>query len=79
MKVRNMKIASVGSAFPKYYYPQPVLSAALKKYWDGRLHNSDVVDRMHAHAEIDGPRELTRTAKYSSIHYPAGSGIYRLG
>ena len=42
------------AAFPKYYYPQPVLSAALKKYWDGRLHNSDVVDRMHAHAEIDG-------------------------
>ena len=49
-----MKIASVGSAFPKHYYPQKFLSAALKKYWDGRLNNSDVVDRMHAHAEIDG-------------------------
>lgn len=49
-----MKIASVGSAFPKHYYPQAVLSAALKKYWDGRLNNPDVVDRMHAHAEIDG-------------------------
>lgn len=49
-----MKIASVGSAFPKHYYPQPVLSAALRKYWGGRLNNPDVVDRMHAHAEIDG-------------------------
>jgi alkylresorcinol/alkylpyrone synthase len=49
-----MKIASVGSAFPKHYYPQPVLAAALKKYWDSRLRNPDVVDRMHAHAEIDG-------------------------
>ncbi len=49
-----MQIASVGSAFPKHYYPQPFLSAALKKYWIGRLNNPDVVDRMHAHAEIDG-------------------------
>ena len=49
-----MKIASVGSAFPKHYYPQKVLSAALKKYWNGRLNNPEVVDRMHAHAEIDG-------------------------
>ncbi len=50
----NMKIASVASAFPKHYYPQAFLSAALKKFWDGRLNNPDVVDRMHAHAEIDG-------------------------
>ena len=49
-----MKIASVGSAFPKHYYPQAFLSAALRKYWNGRLRNPDIVDRMHAHAEIDG-------------------------
>ena len=49
-----MNIASVGSAFPKHYYPQKMLSAALKKYWNGRLHNPEVVDRMHAHAGIDG-------------------------
>jgi alkylresorcinol/alkylpyrone synthase len=52
--MENMTIASVGSAFPKHYYPQPFLSAALKKYWNSRLNNPDVVDRMHAHAEIDG-------------------------
>jgi alkylresorcinol/alkylpyrone synthase len=50
----QMKIAGVGSAFPKHYYPQEALSAALKKYWADRLTNPDVVDRMHAHAEIDG-------------------------
>jgi alkylresorcinol/alkylpyrone synthase len=49
-----MRIAGVAGAFPKHYYPQPVLSAALRKFWDGRLKNPDVVDRMHAHAEIDG-------------------------
>lgn len=49
-----MTIASVGSAFPKHYYPQKFLGAALKKYWNGRLNNPEVVDRMHAHAGIDG-------------------------
>ncbi len=49
-----MVIASVGSAFPKHYYPQDSLGAGLKKFWSGRLKNPEVVDRMHAHAEIDG-------------------------
>ncbi len=49
-----MKIVGVGGAFPEHYFPQPVLSAALRKYWAHRLTNPDVVDRMHAHAEIDG-------------------------
>jgi alkylresorcinol/alkylpyrone synthase len=53
-EIENMKIASVGSAFPKHYYPQAFLSAGLKKWWGDRLKNPDVVDRMHAHAEIDG-------------------------
>ena len=44
-KMIDMKIASVGSAFPKHYYPQAFLSAALSKYWDGRLNNPDVVDQ----------------------------------
>ena len=49
-----MKISSVASAFPKHYYPQAFLSAALKKFWEGRVKSPEVVDRMHAHAEIDG-------------------------
>jgi alkylresorcinol/alkylpyrone synthase len=49
-----MKITGVGSAFPQHYYPQAVLGAELRKYWGDRLKNPDVVDRMHAHAEIDG-------------------------
>jgi len=49
-----MNIAGVGSAFPKHYYRQAFLSAGLKKFWGGRLHNPDVVDRMHNHAAVDG-------------------------
>jgi alkylresorcinol/alkylpyrone synthase len=52
--METMNIASVGSALPKHYYPQAVLSAALKKYWNGRLDNPDVVDRMHRNSAIDG-------------------------
>jgi len=49
-----MRIASAGSAFPKNYYSQAVLSAALKRYWGERLASPEVVERMHRHSEIDG-------------------------
>jgi len=49
-----MRIAGVGSAFPKNYYPQKFLGEGLKKFWNGRLTNPEVVDRMHAHAAVDG-------------------------
>src|SRR5579863_4829119 len=49
-----MTIASVGSPYPEHYYPQAFLSAGLKKFWNSRLKNPDVVDRMHAHAGVDG-------------------------
>ena len=53
-EMETMNIASVGSALPKHYYPQAVLSAALKKYWNGRLDRPDVVDRMHKNSAVDG-------------------------
>ena len=49
-----MRIASVASAVPEHYYPQAFLGAGLKKWWGDRLKNPEVVDRMHAHAGIDG-------------------------
>jgi len=53
-EMTDMNIASVSSAFPKHYYPQTVLSAALKRYWNSRLNNPDLVDRIHKHSAIDG-------------------------
>ncbi len=49
-----MKIAGVGSAFPKYYYPQEVLVAALKNYWLHRLPNPDILDRLDESMKVDG-------------------------
>ena len=34
-----MRIASVGTAFPKNYYSQEALSANLKQHWAQRHHN----------------------------------------
>lgn len=49
-----MKIVSAASAFPKYYYPQEVLLAALRAYWTDELSRPDLLDRLHLRAGVDG-------------------------
>jgi alkylresorcinol/alkylpyrone synthase len=49
-----MKIISAASAFPKYYYPQNVLIAALRNYWGGELRHPETLERLHARACVDG-------------------------
>ena len=49
-----MKIAGAASAFPRHYYPQAVLLAALREYWKGSLSNPRMLDQLHAHAGVDG-------------------------
>jgi alkylresorcinol/alkylpyrone synthase len=48
-----MKIAGVASAFPKYRYKQEVLVGALKRYWNGRLPNPDILDRLDESMKVD--------------------------
>src|SRR6202035_5091063 len=49
-----MRIAGVGSAFPKYYCDQNTLVAALKNYWKDRLPNPDILDRLDESMKVDG-------------------------
>ena len=49
-----MKIAGVGSAFPKHYYDQELLVAALKNYWRDRLPNPDILGRLEESMKVDG-------------------------
>ncbi len=49
-----MNIASAATAFPRHYYPQKVLTAALREYWLPLLPEPRVVDRLHAHARVEG-------------------------
>ncbi|HTR47451.1 MAG TPA: 3-oxoacyl-[acyl-carrier-protein] synthase III C-terminal domain-containing protein [Verrucomicrobiae bacterium] len=49
-----MRIAGVGSAFPKHYYKQELLVAALKNDWRQRLPNPDILDRLEDSMKVDG-------------------------
>ena len=49
-----MRIASVASAFPKYYYKQEVLVEALKNDWRHRLPNPDILGRLEESMKVDG-------------------------
>ena len=49
-----MKIISAASAFPENYYSQEVMLAALRGYWNGRLENPQMLERLHARTGVEG-------------------------
>ncbi|MFZ3263379.1 MAG: 3-oxoacyl-[acyl-carrier-protein] synthase III C-terminal domain-containing protein [Terriglobales bacterium] len=49
-----MQIASTASAFPKHYYSQEMLLAALQQFWGDRIDNPNVLRRLHRHVGVDG-------------------------
>jgi alkylresorcinol/alkylpyrone synthase len=49
-----MQIVSVTSAFPKLYYSQDMLFAALQQYWGDRLVKPEVLQRLHKSVGVDG-------------------------
>ena len=49
-----MRIASVGSALPKHYFPQEVLTERLKEYWGSRLNSPQLLDRLYKNCAVDG-------------------------
>jgi len=48
------QIAGVGSAFPRHYYRQEEIVAALKRHWAGKMENPQVIDRLHMRVGVDG-------------------------
>ena len=49
-----MKIVSAATAFPRNYYKQEVLLAALQQYWNGKLENPQMLGRLHSRTGVDG-------------------------
>ena len=49
-----MRIVGVASAFPDYYYPQPVLTQAMEDYWGERLEQPGFFRRLHSRTGVDG-------------------------
>jgi alkylresorcinol/alkylpyrone synthase len=63
-----MRIVSTASAFPKHYYSQEMLLAALQQFWGDRIDNPNVLRRLHRHVGVDGrylsiPKEEYLTMK----------------
>lgn len=48
------RIAGVASAFPRQYYRQEQIAAALKRHWTGRVENEKVLDRLLARVGVEG-------------------------
>lgn len=63
-----MKIAGVGSAFPKHYYDQDLLVAALKNDWRRRLPNPDILDRLDDSMKVDGRYTAKPIDFYENMH-----------
>lgn len=49
-----MRIVSATSAFPKHYYPQEALFAALRQYWGESLPDAEKVRRLHGNVGVEG-------------------------
>ncbi len=49
-----MQIVSAASAFPKHYYSQETLFAALQQYWGNKLEKPEVLRRLHKNVGVDG-------------------------
>jgi alkylresorcinol/alkylpyrone synthase len=49
-----MRISSAVSALPPHYYPQRVLLEGFRKYWGPRLERFNVLEKLHAAAQVDG-------------------------
>jgi len=62
-----MRIAGAGSAFPKHYYQQAVLLAALREYWRGQIENPRMLDQLHAHAGVDGRHLVLPLERYYDL------------
>lgn len=48
------RIAAVGSAFPRHYYDQETLLAALRGYWEQRYFNLDRIEQLHRNVLVGG-------------------------
>src|SRR6516164_5391709 len=79
-----MRIAGVGSAFPKHYYEQEVLVEALKNDWRHRLPNPDILDRLDESMKVDGRftarpisfyEEMTRWGQANDVWIEVGLQI----
>jgi alkylresorcinol/alkylpyrone synthase len=62
-----MKIAGVARSFPEHYYPQSVLSEALKQHWAKKHFNLDRLDQLHQNVLVDGRHLALPLEEYEAL------------
>ncbi len=62
-----MRIAGAGSAFPRHYYSQPQIAAALKRHWANRLENPGVLDRLFSRVGVEGRHLALPIEQYDEL------------
>ena len=60
-------IAGVGSAFPRHYYEQDVLLAALRQAWSRQHYNADRLDTIHRNVLVGGRHLALPLEEYSRL------------
>jgi len=61
------RIAGVGSAFPRNYYRQEEIAAALKRHWVGKMDNPQLVDRLHSRVGVDARHLALTIPEYDDL------------
>ncbi|HSM51652.1 MAG TPA: 3-oxoacyl-[acyl-carrier-protein] synthase III C-terminal domain-containing protein [Thermoanaerobaculia bacterium] len=62
-----MRIAAVGRGFPRHYYDQETLLAALRTYWEERYFNLDRLEQLHRNALVGGRHLALPLAAYPQL------------
>jgi len=62
-----MRIAGVASAFPRQYYPQPEISAALQSHWNDKLDRPEYLGRFLARVGVDGRHLALPIERYDAL------------
>jgi alkylresorcinol/alkylpyrone synthase len=62
-----MRIAGVASAFPRNYYSQTEIAAALKRHWAGELDKPEVLDRLLGRVGVEGRHLALPIERYDEL------------
>lgn len=65
--MRLAAIAGVGSAFPRHYYDQATLLAALRGYWEQRYFNLERIEQLHKHVLVGGRHLALAIEEYPGL------------
>jgi alkylresorcinol/alkylpyrone synthase len=62
-----VRVAAVGAAFPRHYYDQDALIAALQRLWGQRHYNVERLERLHRNVLVGGRHLALPMERYATL------------